>query len=118
MARAIIYDYETDTASGYSQDEVDRLITSIPRGEDTFSKPLAEKRALEAIQRDKDRLMDMIYMVQTLLSGESEKFFNAVDLMPRDPGSEVITTTLSELTLKRLTMAEALENMMQKQHGH
>ena len=109
VARAIIYDYETDTASGYSQDEVDRLITRIPQNEDTFSKPLAEKRALEAIQRDKDRLMDMIYMVQTLLSGESEKFFNAVDLMPRDPGGEVVTTTLSELTLKRLTMAEVLE---------
>ena len=109
VVRAIIYDYETDTASGYSQDEVDRLITRIPQNEDTFSKPLAEKRALEAIQRDKDRLMDMIYMVQTLLSGESEKFFNAVDLMPRDPGGEVVTTTLSELTLKRLTMAEVLE---------
>ena len=53
--------------------------------------------------------MDMIYMVQTLLSGESEKFFNAVDLMPRDPGGEVVTTTLSELTLKRLTMAEVLD---------
>ena len=79
MVRAIIYDYETDTASGYSQDEVDRLITSIPQNEDTFSKPLLRKRALEAIQRDKDRLMDMIYMVQTLLSGDSEKFFNAVD---------------------------------------
>lgn len=109
VARAIIYDYETDTASGYSRDEVDRLITSIPQNEDTFSKPLAEKRALEAIQRDKDRLMDMIYMVQTLLTGDSEKFFNAVDIMPRDPGGETITTTLSELTLKRLTMAEALE---------
>ena len=44
-----------------------------------------------------------------MLSGESEKFFNAVDLMPRDPGGEVVTTTLSELTLKRLTMAEVLE---------
>ena len=108
VARAIVYDYETETSSGYSQDEVDRLITLIPKNDDTFSKPLAEKRALEAIQRDKLRLLDMIYMVQTLLSGDSEKFFDAVDIMPRDPGGEIITTTLSELTLKRLSMAEAL----------
>ncbi len=109
VTRAMVYDYETETAGTYSQDEVDRLITSIPKNDDTFSKPLAEKRALEAIQRDKSRLLDMIYMVQTLLSGDSAAFFDAVDMMPRDPGSEVITTTLSELTLKRLTMADALD---------
>ena len=30
VARAMVYDYETETSSVYSQDEVDRLITSIP----------------------------------------------------------------------------------------
>ncbi|MCE2517189.1 MAG: hypothetical protein J4F41_04990 [Alphaproteobacteria bacterium] len=108
VTRAIIYDYETETASSYSDDEIDLLITRLPKNDDTFSKPLSEKRKLEDLQSDKNRLLDMIGMVQSLLSGDAEAFFDAVDTMPRDPGGEDITEALNNLTLKRLSMAEAL----------
>ena len=109
VARAIIYDYETEQAASYSASDVDRLITSIPQNDDLFSKPLAEKRALEALQLDKERLMSMISLVQSLLSGDAETFIEEIDLLDRSPGSEVISTTLNELTLTRLNLAETLE---------
>ena len=109
VARAIIYDYETEQAASYSTSDVDRLITSIPQNDDLFSKPLSEKRALEALQRDKERLVSMISLVQSLLSGDAEAFINEIDLLDRSPGSEVISTTLNELTLTRLNLAETLE---------
>lgn len=108
VARASIYDYETEVASRYSDEEVDALITRIPKNDDTFSKPLAEKRALEALQSDKQRLKDMISMVQSLLSGDAQSFFDLVDSMPRDPGGADISEALNNLTLKRLSMADAL----------
>ena len=109
VARAIIYDYETEQAASYSASDVDRLITSIPQNDDLFSKPLSEKRALEALQRDKERLVSMISLVQSLLSGDAEAFIDEIDLLDRSPGSEVISTTLNELTLTRLNLAETLE---------
>ena len=109
VARAIIYDYETEQAASYSASDVDRLITSIPQNDDLFSKPLSEKRALESLQRDKERLVSMISLVQSLLSGDAEAFIEEIDLLDRSPGSEVISTTLNELTLTRLNLAETLE---------
>ena len=109
VARAIIYDYETETAASYSASDVDQLITSMPKNDDSFSKPLAEKRALEDLQRDKERLVSMISVVQSLLSGDAEAFIDEIDLLDRSPGSEVISTTLNDLTLTRLNLAETLE---------
>ena len=109
VARATIYDYETEQAASYSASDVDRLITSIPQNDDLFSKPLSEKRALDSLQRDKERLVSMISLVQSLLSGDAEAFIDEIDLLDRSPGSEVISTTLNELTLTRLNLAETLE---------
>jgi hypothetical protein len=108
VIRAIIYDYETETTSNYSDEEVDTLMTRIPNNDDTFSKPLAEKRALEALQSDRNRLLSMVGMVQSLLSGDAAEFFTKVDNMPRQPGGATITGALNNLTLKRLSMADAL----------
>ena len=43
VARAIIYDYETEQAASYSTSDVDRLITSIPQNDDLFSKAIILK---------------------------------------------------------------------------
>lgn len=109
VIRAIIYNYESEITGVYSDEEVDALITRIPKNDDTFSKPLSEKRKLESLQSDKDRLLDMIGMVQSLLSGDAEAFFDAVDTMPRNPGGADISQALNDLTLKRLSMATALD---------
>ena len=109
VVRAIIYDYETEMAAGYSASDVDQLITAMPKNDDSFSKPLAEKRALEGLQRDKERLLSMIGVVQSLLSGDAEKFIDEIDLLDRSPGTEVISTTLNELTITRLNLAETLD---------
>ena len=110
VTRSIVYNYETEIATVYSSEDVDQLITLIPKNDDTFSKPLAEKRALEELQRDKNRLLEMITIVQSLLSGNVERFFEEIDQIDRTPGNEVIAVTLNELTLSRLQLDEVLQS--------
>lgn len=103
LTRSMVYAYETDQVSLYD-DEADRIVARIRASGATFSKPLAEKRILEQLIRDKERLMDMIAIVQTMLSGDAVIFIEDFETLPREPGNTIITETLNKLTLKALEM--------------
>ena len=109
LTRAMVYAYRTDQAAFYDQDTADQLVTRIRSSTDTFSKPLAEKRILEQLIRDKQRLMEMIAIVQTMLSGDAEIFVEDIETLTREPGNIIITETLNKLTLKALEMGDLLK---------
>lgn len=109
LTRAMVYAYRTDQAAFYDQDTADQLVTRIRSSTDTFSKPLAEKRILEQLIRDKARLMEMIAIVQTMLSGDAEIFVEDIETLTREPGNIIITETLNKLTLKALEMGDLLK---------
>lgn len=107
LARSMAYAYRTDQAT-FPIDETDRVMARIRASGETFSKPLAEKRQVEQLMRDKERLMDMIAIVQTLLSGDAEIFIEDFKTLPREPGNTIITEALNTLTLKALEMEDLL----------
>ena len=109
LTRAMVYAYRTDQAAFYDQDTADQLVTRIRSSTDTFSKPLAEKRILEQLIRDKERLMEMIAIVQTMLSGDADKFVEDIETLTREPGNIIITETLNKLTLKALEMGDLIK---------
>ena len=109
LTRAMVYAYRTDQAAFYDQDTADKLVTRIRSSTDTFSKPLAEKRILEQLIRDKERLMEMIAIVQTMLSGDADIFVEDIETLTREPGNIIITETLNKLTLKALEIGDLIK---------
>ena len=108
LTRSMIYAYRTDQLAFYDQDTADELVAQVRSSSDTFSKPLAEKRILEQLISDKQRLMDMIAIVQTMLSGDADIFIQDFETLSREPGNPIITETLNKLTLKALEMSDLL----------
>ena len=53
--------------------------------------------------------MEMIAIVQTMLSGDADIFVEDIETLTREPGNIIITETLNKLTLKALEMGDLLK---------
>ena len=88
---------------------LDKIIGELPKNQNDLNGLLAATNELQKQHIARQRLLAMVGAAQSLLAGESEKFFRYVDKIDRAPGNAIVAETLHSLTIKRLSLGQAID---------
>ncbi len=89
---------------------LDKIIAELPKNQNDLNGLLAATDMLQKQHIARQRLLAMVEAAQSLLEGESKKFFRYVDKIDRAPGNAIVAETLHSLTIKRLSLGQAIDN--------
>ena len=105
---AIIYNATLEVAQVYTDSELGQRLSDLHEAVRQYNDNLRAFNKRAALTRDRERMLEMIAITQTLLSGDTEAFIAATEDLPRQPGGKLITEILNMLTITRLDMIEWL----------
>ena len=77
---AIVYDPAIEVAQVYTQAEFDTRLNDIKSSIEAYNGVLRDKKALQRVQADRERVIEILGYVQLLLSGDDEGFAIGMDI--------------------------------------
>ena len=101
---AIVYDPAIEVAQVYTQAEFDTRLNDIKSSIEAYNGVLRDKKALQRVQADRERVIEILGYVQLLLSGDDEGFAIGMDSISRAPAGEDTSTLLADITKKAIDL--------------
>ena len=101
---SIVFDPAIEVAQVYTQTQFDARLTEIKGSIEAYNAVLRDRKALERVREDRERVMEMLGYVQLLLSGDDEGFTIGMDSISRAPAGEDTSTLISDITQKAIDL--------------
>ena len=101
---AIVYDPAIEVAQVYTQSEFDSRLNDIKSSIEAYNSVLRDRKALERVRVDRERVIEILGYVQLLLSGDDEGFAIGMDSISRAPAGEDTSTLIADMTKKAIDL--------------
>ena len=97
-----------EVAQVYTQSEFDNRLTDIKGSIEAYNAVLRDRKALERVRGDRERVVEILGYVQLLLSGDDEGFAIGMDSISRAPAGEDTSTLIADMTKKAIDLRKQM----------